>query len=312
MTPELNEPPNPYIEPTHSDLQSCQSVHINQCVSSTVPMHSPTCLSAPIGVYDSGVGGVSVLKALRAKLPNESFLYVADSGHAPYGDRDSDFVEARAVEITRYLHDRGAKAIVLACNTASVVAVNRLRSMHSLPIIAMEPAIKPAVELTRSKVVVVLATSRTVQSAAVERLCRLFGSGVKIILQPCPGLVEQVEGGVADNAITLALLEKYLRPALDAGADTIVLGCTHYPFLDAQIRQIAGPDVLIVEPSEAIANQLARRLQSAANNRTDATNPGVTFLTSGCVAAMKSFLTVMWGADTDVGSLHLIPPRNEA
>lgn len=269
------------------------------------PMHMQTSTHscAPIGVYDSGIGGVSVLKALRARHPHESFIYVADSAHAPYGDMDASFVEARAIEVVRFLVQCRAKAVVIACNTASVVAASKLRSLYSLPIVAMEPAIKPAAELTRSKVVLVLATSRTVQSASVARLCQLYGSSVRIILQPCPGLVEHVERGALDKAAIASLLEAYLRPALDAGADTLVLGCTHYAFLEAQIREIAGPQVSILEPSQAVAKELDRRLSAAGLTGSLTTDPAVKFFTSGPIEAMGSFLDAVWGSHANVGSL---------
>lgn len=241
---------------------------------------------APVAVYDSGFGGLLVLQALRARRPDLSYLYVADSGHAPYGDRDPQQVRQRALAIAAAVFAQGAQALVIACNTASVVAAARLRERHGQPIVAMEPAIKPAVRLTRSGVVLVLATRRTVQSEAVAALCREHGGGVRILLQACPGLVEQVERGACDDATTRALLERHLAPGLAAGADTIVLGCTHYAFLAAPIRRLAGAGVTLVEPSEAVAAQLARRLGDAAADG----GGKVEFHTSGDVAALRDFI----------------------
>ena len=246
-------------------------------------------IPASIGVYDSGVGGLSVLRALRAKLPGESFTYVADCGHAPYGDRSASFVESRAHDIASFLTARGAKALVVACNTASVVAAQSLREQFTLPIVAMEPAIKPATQVSRSKVVLVLATSNTIRSPAVARLCSTYGTDTRVILQACPGLADQVEHGLFRDDVTLQLLEAYLRPGLDAGADTIVLGCTHYAFLTDAIARIAGPAVTIVEPSEATASQLSRVLPASTALPHD-TAATTTFYTSGPPRQLAAFL----------------------
>ncbi|MBY0468194.1 MAG: glutamate racemase [Burkholderiaceae bacterium] len=252
-------------------------------------MLNPPEVAGSIGVYDSGVGGLSILRALRARLPGESFTYVADCGHAPYGDRPAPFVENRARSVARFLAEQGAKALVIACNTASVVAARSLRELHTLPIVAMEPAIKPAVQVSRSKVVLVLATSTTIHSPSVARLCSTHGADTRIILQACPGLADQVERGRFHDPVTQQLLETCLRPGLDAGADTIVLGCTHYAFLARAIAALAGPDVTIVEPSEAIASQLSRVLAaSPANGRNLAGN--TVFFTSGPPHELAAFL----------------------
>ncbi len=214
----------------------------------------------PIGVFDSGVGGLSVLREIRRELPHEDLLYVADSGHAPYGDKPGETIEARALAIVEFLASRRAKAIVVACNTATGAAVATLRARFALPIVAMEPAVKPAAASTRSGVIGVLATGSTLASENFARLSARFGAGVEILVQPCPGLVEQVEAGDLTGDRTRALLEQYVRPLLERRADTLVLGCTHYPFLAPLIREIAGPSVAIVDPSAAVARELRRRL----------------------------------------------------
>lgn len=214
----------------------------------------------PIGVFDSGVGGLSILRAAVAELPAESFLYVADSGHAPYGDRLPDFIEERAFAITSFLRARDVKAIVVACNTVTGVAVAKLRAHHALPIIAVEPAIKPAARGSRSGVVGVLGTTRTLASDNVALLRARFGTSVRLLLQACPGLVERVEAGELDAPGTRAAVERYVEPLLAAGADTLVLACTHYPFLGPLIAAIAGPGVDIIDPSPAVARELRRRL----------------------------------------------------
>lgn len=257
---------------------------------------------APIGVYDSGVGGLSVLRALRAKLPGESFIYVADSGHAPYGDRPASFVERRSQDIAAFLSYHGAKALVIACNTASVVAAQGLREAYPYPIVAMEPAIKPATQLSHSKVVLVLATSTTVRSPAVARLCSTYGAGTRVILQACPGLADQVERGRFHDIETRQLLASYLQPGLDAGADTIVLGCTHYAFLGDTIAQIAGQHVQVVEPSEAVANRLSSVLTATASSESASTAP-TTYYTSGPPHELAAFLALIGEPEVQVQTL---------
>jgi glutamate racemase len=253
----------------------------------------------PIGVYDSGIGGISVLAALRERLLGEHFVYVADSANAPYGERDRTFISARAGQIVEFLIQQKCRAVVLACNTVSAVAAASLRERYRLPIVAMEPAIKPAAAATRSKVVLVLGTETTIESAGVARLRRQHGANARIILQACPGLAARVERGALDDPMTVALLRQYIEPALAEHADTIVLGCTHYVFLIRAIRTIAGPHVAIIEPSKAIAEQVARVIAPAA-----ARVPAKTvFFTSGSVDALRLRLSEMWTRDAEVCSL---------
>jgi glutamate racemase len=216
----------------------------------------------PVGVFDSGVGGLSVLREIRRELPAENLIYVADSAYAPYGDKTQALIEERSFAITRFLLDRGAKAVVVACNTATGAAVAALRSHFSVPIVAMEPAIKPAVAQTQTGIVGVLATSRTLASHNFAKLFERYASEAEILPQACPGLVEQVEAGNLAGEKPRRLLERYLSPLLAKGADTLVLGCTHYPFLRALIREIAGPGVAVIDSSEAVARQLRRRLEA--------------------------------------------------
>lgn len=222
-------------------------------------MHSAA--YAPIGVFDSGLGGLSVLKAIRTALPNERLMYVADSAHAPYGERDANFVINRTLAVSNFLLQANVKCIVVACNTATALAIETLRQHCTVPVIAIEPAVKPAVAVSKNKVIGVLATRATIASTAFTQLCERYRGDTQLILQPCPGLVEQVEKGELDSAATKELLLRYMQPLLDAGADTLVLGCTHYPFLLQAIRALAGEAVQIMEPSAAVARELANRLQ---------------------------------------------------
>ena len=225
-------------------------------------MH-PTDRNAPIGVFDSGVGGLSVWRALRQLLPQESLCYVADSGHAPYGDKAPSFIQERAEAVTTFLLRQGVKALVVACNTVTGLSIAALRERFAhLPIVAIEPAVKPAVALTRSGVVGVLATHNTVRSAGLARLISQHSGTVRVLTQACPGWADRVEKGDLDSPATEALVRQYLEPVLAAGADTLVLGCTHYPFLEPLIRKVAGPAAHILDPAPAVARELLRQLQA--------------------------------------------------
>lgn len=257
----------------------------------------------PIGVFDSGVGGLSVLHEIRRALPGEDLLYVADSGHAPYGDKSQQFIEQRSIAITEFLVSQNAKAIVVACNTATGAAVATLRSRFSLPIIAMEPAVKPAAANTKSGVIGVLATSRTLASDNFVKLFARYGEDVEILGQACPGLVEQVEAGDLSGDKTRLLLGRYVLPLLERGADTLVLGCTHYPFLAPLIQKIAGPGVAVIDSGSAVARQLHRRLE-VVDLLADADRAGTEcFWTSAVLDKAKPLVSQLWQRDVDVYAL---------
>ena len=214
----------------------------------------------PIGIFDSGLGGLSVLRAVRALLPHEDVVYVADSFHAPYGERDDDFIVDRSLAIGEWLLGQDAKAIVVACNTATAQAVHLLRTVTPLPVVGVEPGLKPAAALSTSRVAGVLATAATLRSDKFKRLLAGHQANCRFLCQPGHGLVEAIERGHTDTPELIALLESYLAPMLAEGADTLVLGCTHYPFIDAAIRHIVGDRMILVDTSAAIAQQLARLL----------------------------------------------------
>ncbi|MFM2035520.1 MAG: MurI1: glutamate racemase [Pseudomonadota bacterium] len=255
-----------------------------------------------IGVFDSGVGGLSVLREIRRLLPFEDLHYVADSAFAPYGDRSAAYIAARTRAIAQFLLTQHVKALVVACNTATSVAVDALRKHINLPIVAIEPAIKPAVGQTRSGVVGVLATRQTAGSASVSKLVAKYGQDVRILLQACPGLVEQVEKGALATPETQALLNRYITPLLNEGADTLVLGCTHYPFLTPLIQEIAGKNVQVIDPAPAVAQQLQRRLMAdelLAPPDLQREHPRATgqtaFWTSGSPEQASRVMSVLWG-----------------
>lgn len=252
-------------------------------------------LSGAVGVFDSGVGGLSVLHHIRQILPNERLIYVADSGHVPYGDKSPEYIEARSLALTRYLLSQGADAIVIACNTATAAAAQSLRVKYAkVPIIGMEPAVKPAVAATQSGVVGVLATVGTIESARFAALLEKYAGDVKIVTQGCPGLVEQVERGHLTDAETRKLIERFTAPLLAQGADTIILGCTHYAFLAPLIRDVVGADITLVDTGEAVARQVQRRIQIELPHRS-AGVAGVEFFTSGDAEQASSIMSVLWG-----------------
>lgn len=217
--------------------------------------------SAPVGVFDSGVGGLSVLREIQTLLPHESLLYVADSGHVPYGEKTAEFIRQRSQVITDFLLEQGAKALVVACNTATAAAITELRAHYpDLPIIGMEPAVKPAAAATRSGVVGVLATTGTLQSAKFAALLDRFANDVRVVTQPCPGLVELIEAGALHTDETRRLLARYVEPLLAAGCDTLILGCTHYPFLKPLLLEMVPAHVSLIDTGLAVARQLQRLL----------------------------------------------------
>lgn len=214
-----------------------------------------------IGVFDSGLGGLSVLRALRARLPQAEILYVADSGHAPYGEKDLAHITERSLHISQFLIDQGVQAIVVACNTATAAAIHTLRQhWPDLPIIGVEPGVKPAVAASPHKRIGVLATPRTLASEKFRDLVQRHGQNARITLQACPGLAKEIEGGQLDTPRLRELIAQFVQPLKDADVDTVVLGCTHYPFVSHLITEALGPQVGIVDTAEAIARRVAQQV----------------------------------------------------
>jgi glutamate racemase len=266
-------------------------------------------VEAPIGVFDSGVGGLSVLREIRRELPAEDLVYVADSGYAPYGDRSEEYVRGRAVAIMEFLRTMDAKAVVVACNTATGIAVDALRAGYNLPIVAIEPAVKPAAAGSRSRVVGVLATTQTLAGPKFARLVSTHAGEVEVLTQAAPGLVDQVEAGQLNSASTRSLVEQYLRPMLEKGADTIVLGCTHYPFLEDVIRDVAGPDITVIDSAVPVARELRRRLQAGHLLAPDDRRGSETFWTTGPPDRVRAVVAQLWAGDVDV---RAVPPVVES
>ena len=252
----------------------------------------------PIGFFDSGWGGLSIMKTARETLPFENFLYVADCGHSPYGDQSHEFIVERARKISAFLFEqKKIKALVVACNTATAEAIDVIRNERpDKIIIGVEPAVKPAVQLSKNKCIGMISTTRTAHSARYHSLLERFGQNARILSVGCPGLMDCVEAGEFDSPSTIALLHQYLDPLIDAGIDTLILGCTHYPFLTDAIRSIVGSEILIYEPSPAVAKHLKDRL---GNQVTDARSKGnETFYVSGLNEQRKSVANRLWGNAT--------------
>jgi glutamate racemase len=216
--------------------------------------------SRPIGILDSGVGGLSIAKAIAKKLPNENFIYVADTLHSPYGNKSLDFIQSRASNISEFLFSQSAKALVIACNTATVNAIDQLRVNINIPIIGVEPAIKPAAIKSITKNIGVLVTKATAENYRFQRLIQLHKNDVQVHIQACPGLVELIEKNKIQTQECDLLLTQFLTSLLRKNVDTLVLGCTHYPFLTEKIQDIVGTAVTIVETAIPVTLQLKRIL----------------------------------------------------
>jgi glutamate racemase len=255
---------------------------------------------SPIGVFDSGVGGVSVLREIRRELPAEDLIYLADSAYTPYGDRPAAVIIERSIAMVTVLERAGVKAVVVACNTATGIAVDTLRARFTVPIIAIEPAVKPAAARTRSGVVGVLATTQTLASERFSKLVENHAGGVRVVTQPSPGLVERVEAGELSSPETRSLVEDYVRPLLDSGADTIVLGCTHYPFLGAVIQDVAGPAVTVIDPAVAVARELRRRLEAGGLLVPGDRAGRERFWTTGPPELSQTVIAQLWGKPIEV------------
>jgi len=217
--------------------------------------------NTPIGIFDSGVGGLSVLSNIHRLLPNESLAYVADSLYAPYGAKNSQVVIDRSIAATDFLvNQQNAKMIVVGCNTATATAINQLRTSFKVPIIGMEPAVKPATEATIVNKVGVLATTGTLESAKFSALLASHSEEIEFYIQPCPGLVDLIEQGLLYDSKLYRLLKIYLEPFKKNNVDTIVLGCTHYIFIRKLIEELMGPEVEIIDTGNAVAKQVERKL----------------------------------------------------
>jgi len=224
-------------------------------------------VAACLGVFDSGVGGLTVLAALRAALPSVPLLYIADSAHAPYGERSQGFIVERSLALTQHLINAGAKLVVIACNTATAAAAEAVRARHpDLPVVGIEPGVKPAVAASRTRKIGVLATTATVNSPRFRTLLERHAQGCEVIPVACSGVVKHIEAGDLDSAELKHLVARYCAPLQAAGVDTVLLGCTHYPFIRTLWQAQLGAAVQLLQIEGAVAQQAARRWSHALDN----------------------------------------------
>jgi len=250
-----------------------------------------------IGVFDSGLGGLTVLKAVHAALPGVALRYVADSGYAPYGGRGADYIIDRSLAVAGHLLSLGAQMLVVACNTATVHAVEALRARWpQMPIVAIEPGIKPAVAATTNGRVGVLATVATLASGRYQALLQSHAGEVLVFSQPCPGLVDQIETGQLERPELLALIERYCAPLREAQVDTVLLGCTHYPFVQPEIQAALGPQVRLLNIEAAVAKQ-AKRLWEGASLPSGSAEPDIALSTTGELAPLQRLGRLALGGD---------------
>ncbi|MCB0634519.1 MAG: glutamate racemase [Lewinella sp.] len=254
-----------------------------------------------MGVFDSGIGGLTVANAILDLLPAESILYYADTAHLPYGRKSPDEIRSYSHHITGYLLDRDCKAIVVACNTASAAALDYLRnSFPEVIIVGMEPAVKPAAQATRSGVVGVLATAGTFRSERYAQLMERYAGNIRVLQNPCTGLVEKIEAGLTEDPDTMSFLNGILQPMFSAGADTFVLGCTHYPLVRKALEQLVPADSVIIDPAPAVARQLYHRLQARQLLAPSDHPPQYRFHASGPEASLHRALTYYWPTEFSI------------
>lgn len=254
--------------------------------------------NSPIGIFDSGIGGTTIWREIKKLLPNEQTIYVADSLNAPYGNKTREDIQQLSIAATNYLLEQECKIIVVACNTATTNAIKLLRDSYNVPFIGIEPAIKLAALKTQTKVVGVLATKGTLASELFHKTSEMYANGIKVIEQEGKGLVQLIEEGKINSEETMQLLGKYLRPMVEAGVDSLVLGCTHYPYLIPQIKKLVPQTLQIIDSGEAVAKQTKAVLEQE-NLLSAEVKPVLNdvFYTTGKVALLKSFLTYVNNAN---------------
>jgi glutamate racemase len=259
----------------------------------------------PLGIFDSGIGGLSVLREVRRLLPNEDLIYIADQAHVPYGNRSRKEVFRFSDGIVRYLINKQVKLVIIACNTASAVALADLRhKFPSLPFVGMEPAVKPAAAETTTGVVGVLATPATFQGDLYASTVERFAKGVKILQDTCPGLVNQIEAGRIRSPETREILERALHPMLEEGVDEVVMGCTHYPFVIPLIKEIVGEKIEVIDPAPAVARQAGRLLTEYDLHKGSKEQGKVFFYTTGDTNTFDKLVKTLLGLESQSQSLR--------
>ncbi|MCG8402348.1 MAG: glutamate racemase [Firmicutes bacterium] len=253
----------------------------------------------PIGVFDSGVGGISAMKEIRRLLPAEDIIYYADSAHCPYGTKNPAFIRRRIKKVAGFLTGLKVKIIVAACNTASIAGIDFLRQTYPQPIVGMEPAVKPAAALTKNGKVGVMATGVTLTGERFHSLIRRFAGDTEVITVPCPGLVERVELGLLDDPETERLVQRFLDPLVSSGVDTVVLGCPHYPFRLPLVKSVMGPSVPVPDPGNPVARRVAQVLEENDLQKKTKENGREFFFTSGNLATVGRTISILWGDDEE-------------
>ncbi|QDP01088.1 glutamate racemase [Thalassotalea sp. PS06] len=250
--------------------------------------------SSPIGIFDSGLGGLSICRAIRDLMPDEDILYFADTANNPYGNKPDDFLLQRCEQIVEFFQQHNCKAIVVACNTATVHTIAKLRSRFAIPLIGVEPGIKPAAKATKTGRIGVLATQQTLQSESFTRLQHEECSGVDVVGQACPDFVSLVEQGVINDARAADAVKRYVQPLLEQQCDQLVLGCTHFSFLSEPIKNLVGNQASIVDTALAVAQQVRRRLIYAKLEKEISERPSLSLFTSGKVESSELAIASCW------------------
>ncbi len=256
-------------------------------VNMSIKITSDQTQGTTIGILDSGVGGLSVLLEIRKLLPENHVLYIGDSAWCPYGTKSSEQILERVSALTELLMTQGAQIIVIACNSATIHTIEQLRKRYAIPFVGMEPAIKPAAAATHSGVIGVLATEASLAGSKFHRLLDTHGEGAQVITTPCPEFVETVERGILEGEDVESSIDAITRPLLQQGVDTLVLGCTHYPFLKSTIQSLVGPEVRLIDTGEAVARRTKDLLiQRGGDSATEV-------FTTGCLEQLRRILPIL-------------------
>ncbi|BBN60545.1 glutamate racemase [Hydrogenovibrio marinus] len=250
--------------------------------------------SRPIGVFDSGIGGLPIAQKIRELLPNEKLIYVADTFYAPYGEKSEDTILQRSLAVVDFLMSQDVKAIVVACNTATMVSIKTLRERYDLPFIGVEPGVKPAAIHTKTGVIGVLATEKTLTSHAFDALAKRVAGNAHMEIQPSPKLVRLVEALKLESEEAVKAVEEYVHPLIDKGADTIILGCTHFAHLSPIIEKVAGEKVSVISTELAVAKETVRRLKTE-HLLSDSSQTGTTeFFSNGDFNLFQEQIQKLW------------------
>ena len=259
----------------------------------------------PVGIFDSGLGGLTVWRELRRQLPNEDLLYFADSRNCPYGPKPPETIQKLACHIVDGMMEAGCKMVVVACNTATAAAIDMLRQNYSIPFVGMEPAIKQAALNTKTGKVGVLATKGTFNGRLYKETSRKYANNIEVVVQIGTGLVELVEANEYETDKARVLLKKYVEPMVERGVDQIVLGCTHYPFFKPQIEQMVGSGIAVIDPAPAVAKHAADVLAEHGLQNSDSHCGTDVVASSGSTDTMSKLLTSMTGRKFEPGMLQM-------